>query len=68
LTRENHESCMKLVPRPERPICQKCHKLMRLLLVKGDRPRMYRCIDCDGEDPLHSPDVGKLLDAVRPPQ
>jgi ssDNA-binding Zn-finger/Zn-ribbon topoisomerase 1 len=59
---------MKLVPRPERPICPKCHKPMRLLLVKGNRPRMYRCIDCDGEDPLHSPDVGKLLEAVRPPQ
>jgi hypothetical protein len=41
---------------------------MRLLLVKGNRPRMYRCIDCDGDDPLHSPDVGRLLDAVRPPQ
>lgn len=59
---------MKPMPCLERPICSKCHQPMRLLLEKGERPRKYRCIDCDGEDPLHSPDVGKLLEAVRPPR
>ena len=50
------------------PICPKCHQPLRLALVRGMQGRKYRCIDCDGEDPLHSPDIGKLLDHLRPPE
>ena len=40
--------------------CPKCHKPMRLVLAKtGGRKLM--CLDCDGEDPLKSPQVAKLL-------
>jgi hypothetical protein len=41
---------------------------MRLALVKGMRERKYQCIDCEGEDPLHSRDIGKLLEQLRPPE
>jgi hypothetical protein len=30
--------------------------------------RKFQCIDCDGEDPLRSPDIGKLLEQLRPPE
>ena len=53
---------------PTPPICPKCHKSMRLALVKGLRDRKYQCIDCDGEDPFRSPDIGKLLEQLRPPE
>jgi hypothetical protein len=49
-------------------ICPKCHKPMRLALVKGMRDRKFQCIDCEGEDPLRSPDIGKLLQQLRPPE
>jgi hypothetical protein len=41
---------------------------MRFLLVKATAGRKYQCIDCDGEDPMRSPDVSKLLQGVRPPE
>jgi hypothetical protein len=50
------------------PICPKCHNRMRLALVKGMPGRKFQCIDCDGEDPLRSPDIGKLLEQLRPPE
>ncbi len=50
------------------PICPKCHKPMRLAIIKGVRGRKYRCIDCEGEDPLRSRGIGKLLDNLRPPE
>ena len=50
------------------PICPKCHKLMRLALVKGMRGRKYQCIDCEGEDPLRSRDISKLLEHLRSPE
>ncbi|SHI13889.1 hypothetical protein SAMN05443248_8598 [Bradyrhizobium erythrophlei] len=51
-----------------RPICLKCHKPMRLALVKGMRGRKYQCIDCEGEDPWRSRDISKLLEHLRPPE
>jgi hypothetical protein len=42
------------------PICPKCHKPMRFLLKKTGG-RKFQCIDCDGDDPLRSPEVSKLL-------
>ena len=56
------------MPRHEIPICPICHKPMRFLLVKATAGREYQCIDCDGEDPMRSPDVSKLLQGVRPPE
>jgi hypothetical protein len=50
------------------PICPTCRKPMRLALVKGVRGRKYQCIDCEGDDPLRSPDVSKLLQQLRPPE
>jgi hypothetical protein len=50
------------------PICPKCHKPMRLALVKGIRGRRFRCIDCEGEDPFNSPDISRLLEGMRPPE
>jgi hypothetical protein len=45
---------------PPPPSCPKCHKPMRFVLVKTGG-RKFRCMDCDGGDPLHSPDVAKIL-------
>jgi hypothetical protein len=42
------------------PICPKCRKPMRFLLVKTGG-RKFRCIDCDVADPLQLPEVAKLL-------
>jgi hypothetical protein len=42
-------------------ICPKCHKPMQFVLVKGKRERKVQCLDCDGDDPLQSSDVSKLL-------
>ena len=42
------------------PACPKCHKPMRLALAKAGT-RKLMCLDCDGEDPLKSPEVAKLL-------
>jgi hypothetical protein len=42
------------------PACSKCGKPMRFVLVKTGG-RKFRCIDCDVEDPLKSPEVTKLL-------
>jgi hypothetical protein len=53
-------------PRP--PICPKCHNPMRLVLAKGMKGRKYQCLDCEGEDPLQSPDISKLLSQLRPPE
>jgi hypothetical protein len=41
---------------------------MRFALVKGMQAREYRCIDCDGEDPFRSPEIGRLLDQLQPPK
>jgi tRNA(Ile2) C34 agmatinyltransferase TiaS len=48
------------------PHCPKCGKPMRFVLVKTGG-RRFRCLDCDGEDPLKSPDVARLLEgSLRP--
>jgi len=56
------------VSQRENPICPKCHKPLQLLLMKATPSRKYQCIECDGEDPLRSPDISKLLQNVRPPE
>jgi hypothetical protein len=42
------------------PVCPKCSKPQQFVLVKTGG-RKFRCLDCDGEDPLRSPDVQRLL-------
>jgi hypothetical protein len=56
------------VSQHESPVCPKCHKPMKLMLMKAMPGRQYQCIDCDGEDPLRSADISKLLQNVRPPE
>jgi hypothetical protein len=42
---------------------------MRFALVKQVAGRQFKCLDCDGEDPLRSTDVTKLLNSeLRPPR
>jgi hypothetical protein len=53
-------------PVPRSRICPQCHKALRPLLQKGGRGRKYQCIDCEGVDPLHSPDICRLLQAFEP--
>jgi hypothetical protein len=49
------------------PTCKKCGKPMRFMLVKTGG-RKFRCIDCDSPDPMHEPDLNKLLSgALKPP-
>jgi hypothetical protein len=48
------------------PICSKCRKAMRFLLKKTGG-RKFQYLDFDGDDPLRSPEVAKLLpDELRP--
>jgi hypothetical protein len=42
------------------PICPKCREPMRFLLRKTGG-RKFRCLDCEGDDPLKMPEVAKLL-------
>lgn len=42
------------------PTCPKCRKPKHFVLVKT-RGRKFRCLNCDSDDPLRSPDVIKLL-------
>jgi hypothetical protein len=57
------------VPRnPPPATCSKCDKPMRFMLVKNGG-RKFRCIDCDGPDPLRLPEVTKLLEGeLRSPE
>jgi hypothetical protein len=53
---------------PPSPICSKCNKPRRLMLVNMGE-RQLRCIDCDGPDPLRLPEVTKLLRGeLQPPK
>lgn len=51
-----------------KPTCPNCRKPLRLLLMKAMPGRHYQCIDCEGEDPLRSADVSRLLQNMRPPE
>ena len=53
---------------PPPPTCLQCSKPMRFMLVeKGGRK--FRCIDCDGPDPLQLPELAKLLTGeLQPPE
>jgi hypothetical protein len=42
------------------PMCPKCRKAKHFVLVKTGG-RKFQCFNCDGGDPLKSPDVAKLL-------
>jgi hypothetical protein len=42
------------------PMCPKCRKPKHFVLVKTGG-RKFQCLNCDGGDPLKSPDVAKLL-------
>jgi hypothetical protein len=49
-----------MLKNPPLSTCSKCNKPMRFMLVKMGG-RKFRCIDCDVPDPLHLPEVTKLL-------
>ena len=49
------------------PLCLKCSKPMRFTLVKTGG-RKFRCLDCDGGDPLKSLEVAKLLSGALGPE
>jgi hypothetical protein len=60
------EMCVPRNPPPA--TCSKCNKPMRFMLVKKGG-RKFRCIDCDGPDPLRLPEVTKLLEGeLQPPE
>lgn len=52
------------------PACPHCHKPMRLMLDRASHDRKYKCIDCDGDDPIQSHNIGALLRAkeLQPPK
>jgi hypothetical protein len=45
----------------ERPVCPKCRKPTQFLLLKGKRDRKFQCVDCEGDDPLKSQKIARLL-------
>ncbi|WP_170978713.1 hypothetical protein [Afipia massiliensis] len=46
-------------------ICPECGKPVKLMLPPGGKgPRVYQCIHCDRPDPIKSPQVKNLLDAL----
>jgi hypothetical protein len=48
---------METMKQPER-LCEKCTKALTFaLLPGGNGRRSWRCLDCEGPDPLKSPDV-----------
>jgi hypothetical protein len=49
------------MPYREKSICPNCKKPMRLALVKGLPGRKFQCLDCEGEDPLRSSKIARLL-------
>lgn len=50
----------------ETPLCPKCDRPM-ILEIQLDGARAFQCLKCDGIDPLKSPTVRQLLDALKPP-
>jgi hypothetical protein len=49
------------------PTCPKCRKPMQFLLRRNIGGRKFQCLDCDGDDPLQSTAVAKLLEGeLRP--
>ena len=48
------------------PLCPKCGKLKKFVLVKTGG-REFRCLDCDGEDPLKSYAQRWLKGDLKPP-
>jgi hypothetical protein len=53
------ESIMPKNPPP--PICTKCRRPMQFLLRKNIGGRKFQCLNCEGDDPLRSAEVAKLL-------
>jgi Zn ribbon nucleic-acid-binding protein len=43
------------------PICPKCQKTKKLMLAKGQRQRVLRCVDCDQPDPMHNAETNRWL-------
>ena len=42
------------------PVCPSCRKPMQFLLAKTGG-RKFQCLDCEGDDPLRSAEISKLL-------
>jgi tRNA(Ile2) C34 agmatinyltransferase TiaS len=56
------------MPETEKPICPTCKEPMLLLLDRTTGKRAYRCLNCDGDDPLHDPGITGLLETLKPPK
>ena len=54
----------------ERPTCPNCEAHLTLALPPGgDGPRIFRCLECDGPDPLKNDKVtGWLKSELQPPK
>jgi hypothetical protein len=49
-------------------ICPKCNRPMTSALPpSGKGPRVLRCLECDGIDPMQSPDILGWVESLRPP-
>jgi hypothetical protein len=55
--------------RDSKKICPKCNKPLTLALPPGGKgPRAWRCLHCDGPDPLKSEEVERWLNSpLKPP-
>jgi len=52
----------------QRPVCPGCRRPMTLELQPGGKsPRSFQCLDCQRPDPLKSPALASMLDALNPP-
>jgi hypothetical protein len=53
----------------KRPVCPGCQRPMTLQLQPGGKsPRSFQCLDCQRPDPLKSPGVAGILNALHPPE
>jgi Zn ribbon nucleic-acid-binding protein len=46
---------------PYLPVCPQCQKTMKLMLAKGARQRVLRCMDCGQPDPMRSAETQAWL-------
>ena len=52
-----------------RPVCPICHRPMTLeLQPSGLPPRTFQCLECERPDPMKSPVIAGILNALQPPK
>jgi hypothetical protein len=52
---------------PPPPACPKCSKPMHFIVVKTGG-RRFRCINCDGVDPIRMCDIQSWIKSEQPPR